>query len=173
MFENNELTENCSLFFIKPEQLKTEKTPKVSCQKCGKRFVMLGNLMRHMKENCRKKKRTLKVLLCNVCNKEVTNLSQHAKKHEKAPIKCSLCPVVKFSHLHMERHTKMRHLETTCPVCNMKLEGGNKPKEHRYNRHRPAKIRKCHHCSKELTTKSGMYAHVKQCIELKKMLTQI
>ena len=55
----------------------------------------------------------------------------------------------------------------------MKLEGWNKLKDHRDNRHRPAKIRKCPHCSKELTTKSGMYAHVKQCIKLKKMLTQI
>ena len=111
--------------------------------------------------------------ICNVCNKEVGNLSQHLKKHEKDPIQCDLCPVLKVSKLLMERHTKMRHLEITCPICNMKLEGGMDFKKHRDTRHRPTKIRKCQYCSKELTTRSGMRTHVKNCIELRNAVSQM
>ena len=170
--EYNRKTESKELFYVIPDKLKVEKAPKVCCHKCGKRYAKLGNLLAHMKENIHKK-RKLRMYICNVCNKEVGNLSQHLKKHEKEPIQCDLCSVKKVSQLPMERHTKMRHLAIACPICNMKLEGGLDFKKHRDNRHRPNKIRKCQYCSKELTTRSGMRTHVKNCIELRNTVSQM
>ena len=71
----------------------------------------------------------------------MTNLIEHLKRHDKELLKCDLCPVTKVSQSRMEGHVKMRHLVITCPVCNMKLEGGINFKTHRDNGHRPSKIR--------------------------------
>ena len=136
---------------------------------------MSGNLLAHMKETCTIKKRKLVMNRCNKCNKEVINynFNQHLKKHEKEPIQCDLCPITKVSSLLIEKHKIMRHLEFTCPVCSIKVEGRSKLKSHRENRHRPNKIRKCQHCCKELTTRSGMFSHVKKCLKLRNMVRQI
>ena len=168
-------TNNSELFYVMPEKLKVEQAPKVCCQKCGRKYARLGNLLAHMKETCIIKKRKLVMNRCNVCNKEVINynLNQHLKKHEKEPIQCDLCPVTKVSSLLIEKHKIMRHLEFTCLICNIKVEGRSKLKIHRENRHRPNKIRKCKYCSKELTTRSGMFTHVQKCLELRNKVSQM
>ena len=171
--EYNDKTDNLEVLYNLPEKMKLKKSPKVCCQKCGKRYVMLGNLLQHMKESRCKKKKKLKTYGCSLCNKEVTQLNEHLKRHEKEPIQCDLCPVVKVSQLLIEKHKIMSHIEVTCPKCNIKLEGRSKLKNHRDNRHRPNKIRKCQHCSKEFATRSGLWGHVKNCIELKNMVSQI
>ena len=150
------------MFYVMPEKLKVEKTPKVSCQKCGRKYAKLGNLLAHMKDTCIIKKRKFIMNCCNVCNKEVKNyhFSQHMKKHEKKPIQCDICPVTKVSLLLIEKHKIMHHLEFTCPVCSTKVEGRSKLKSHRENRHRTNIFWKYKYCFKELTTWSGMFTHV-------------
>ena len=48
-------TDSSEMLYVMPEKLKVEKAPKVCCQKCGRKYAKLGNLLAHMKETCIKK----------------------------------------------------------------------------------------------------------------------
>ena len=115
--------------------LKTER-----CNECDKSFINNYALQKHIQSShVKNKKFDIEPYTCDVCSKEVLGLEklkQHKRSHRIKNKICNLCPYRSYSGADLARHHEARHEENHCIKCDL--------------------------CDRELKTKQGMKAHMKE-----------
>ena len=149
----------------KQNAVKSIKNSEMSCQKCGKKFIKMKNLMNHMEKGHLEDN----MQMCTVCSKKFMNrktLSQHMKnKHDTEQFLCNECGEECSSMFTLKVHQKNAHTIVMCDRQNCEFEGTPpEVRKHTHNRHRTGKSVievKCTKCEKVFTSRQGLLYHKK------------
>ena len=122
-----------------PESEESRKA-KYCCSECGMKFVIKGNLIRHLRVH--DKDRDAKPPSCNVCGKILANkysLATHMRTHSKETCnKCDICEKAFVSKYTLIDHVRRIHEEFG-----------------------PGRDKVCNHCGRSFFTKTELKYHIK------------
>ena len=153
---------------------KSNKNHKLSCKKCGKRFVNMTSLMSHMDNGHLEEN----MLTCNICQMKLMNpktLTQHIKrKHETEQLLCNECGEECSSLYRLKVHQKNAHTVVLCSRENCQFQGTPpEVSKHTHSTHRTGQSGidvKCDKCEKMFTTRQGLLFHMKKHKEIEAKL---
>ena len=142
------------------------------CDKCDYKSYSKQSLADHNKYKHDKIARTIKVVTCQHCHKEVANLEWHVKKiHTLIRHKCNKCEKEYIAKHHLDEHVKSVHeeknIECLIENCNFKAGILSRLKVHMKKVHCENKPSyPCPNCDHKSSSKSGLEKHI-QYVHLK------
>ena len=132
------------------------------CQDCGKAYVNMGSLVKHMKF-CKKSNICLK---CDKKFKKVKYLKIHVKlQHSDSQYSCENCDLQFETKSKLKSHKKLAHPvnKVMCSICQKEFKNKNSLRVHRNKCHKNVKIVKktwlCSVCSKTFQSDRGLRHH--------------
>ena len=142
------------------------KNHTMGCEKCGKRFVKIKNLMNHMEKGHLQDN----LHMCTVCPKKFMNsktLGHHMKKkHETEAFLCNECGEEFSLVSKLKVHQKNAHTTVICNREDCDFQGTPiEVRKHAHSRHRTGKSAlevKCAKCEKVFKSRQGFLYHKKK-----------
>ncbi|XP_032687313.1 zinc finger protein 2-like [Odontomachus brunneus] len=167
--------EFCNSHFIDVANLRTHQSRHVverpyTCNACNTTYKSFAEAILHWKEHPRLLK-VLVVFLCDVCNKDMKELSllyKHKRKRhdytsrlsesDGAKFVCELCGNVFDSSEEMRDHGRDQCSKFPCDICGSLLPTANSLNAHK-RRHNGLRPYVCNICGKSYTQSSHMWTH--------------
>ena len=142
--------------------------------KCSKQYQTTGRLQIHIRS--KHENPTIVSLTCDTCGKTLSSerkLTAHMVLHIRvAGICCEMCPQKFMTNGKLKIHMHSDHGEKICKDCG--AVGTPRWYEtihrHKHKQIKDNKVRVCHNCSHTFQSKSGLTKHMKQHLEVNKLV---
>lgn len=127
------------------------------CEFCGKTFLVVPALQRHLKTHSKAKQFSCKQ--CDATFRLAKSLKLHEQRHKRVVhYACKLCPATFLDEAQLEMHTASHNTGCLCTVCGLVVDTDSELADHTNKVHNPKLI--CEVCGETFARESWLNDHV-------------